>query len=432
MLVTVLGAPYAWLDRPWSENPVDTRSALAPDGPAWPDHAPSVPVALALTTLAIGLLARFSTGRRWLAPAVLPGVATAVLVTPAAVDMPWPAGVAAAIVVAVPAGIAAACVRVGRQSAVWMCGALAVLAGGAALAGAAATRATTFAALGIAVLAGTVAGRSGRGTGARIAGWTVASAAVLVGSAVATTGAAGVPVAVGPFVGAVVLLGAAAVVGLRDRPPAEVVPIDVMAHLAAATALVGSTTLRQAALVLVGYGAVLGLSALRSGRRGYAVVAGAAELLAWWMLLSAADVGLVEAYTLPFALVALVGGVVGLRRRPSVRSWAAYGPALAAAFLPSLALVLAAPGEPVRRLLLGAGAIAVVVVGGARRRQAPVLVGAAVLVLVTLHELVVWWDLLPRWIPLAVGGLLLVSVGATYERRRRDVRALRTAVGGMR
>jgi hypothetical protein len=94
--------------------------------------------------------------------------------------------------------------------------------------------------------------------------------------------------------------------------------------------------------------------------------------------------------------------------------------------------VLAAPGEPMRRLLVGTGAIAVVVVGGARRRQAPVLVGAAVLVLVTLHELVVWWDLLPRWIPLAVGGLLLVSVGATYERRRRDVHALRTAVGGMR
>jgi hypothetical protein len=150
------------------------------------------------------------------------------------------------------------------------------------------------------------------------------------------------------------------------------------------------------------------------------------------MLLFAADIGLIEAYTLPFALFAVVGGSLGLRRHPALRSWVAYGPALAAAFLPSLALVLAQPGEPLRRLVVGAGAIAVVVVGGARRRQAPVVVGAVVLVLVTLHELVVWWDLLPRWIPLAAGGLVLVTVGATYERRRRDVRLIRTAVQEMR
>ena len=150
------------------------------------------------------------------------------------------------------------------------------------------------------------------------------------------------------------------------------------------------------------------------------------------MLLFSADIGVIEAYTLPFALLAVAGGVVGLRRRPALRSWAAYGPALAAAFLPSLALVLALPGEPLRRLLLGAGAIAVVVAGGARRQQAPVIVGAAVVVLVSLHELVVLWDELPRWIPLALGGLVLVSVGATYERRRRDLRTLRSAVGGMR
>jgi hypothetical protein len=455
VVAAVLVLPYGWLRRPWSANPVDSRSGLTPDGPAWLEHAPAVPVALALTTLAIGLLVRFSTARRWLVPAVLPGAAATVLVAPAALTLPWPAGVAAAMAVAVVAGVTAACRGRGAGSpargavggkgrpptpapiepdpvAALVCGALAVLAGGAALAGAAATRATTFTALGVAVLAGAVAGWFGRRGGARTAGWLVSSLAGLVAATVAAGDADGVPLAVGPFVAAVLLLGAAALVGSRDRPPAEVVPIEVVAHVAAAIAVGTSVTLRQAALVLVGYGAAIGLSAVRSNRRGYAVVAGAAELLAWWMLLSAAEVGVIEAYTLPFALVAVAGGVVGLRKRPSLRSWVAYGPALAAAFLPSLALVLATPGDPLRRLLVGAGAIAVVVVGGARRRQAPVLVGAAVLVLVTLHELVVWWDMLPRWIPLAVGGLLLVSVGATYERRRRDLRSLRTAVGGMR
>jgi hypothetical protein len=378
----------------------------------------------------------FGGARRWLVPAMLPGAAATLLVTPAALAIPWPLGVAAAALVAVVTGIGSALVGRAAQhpervSAGIGC-VLAVLAGGAALAGAAATRPTTHATLAVAVVTGTVIGASGRRTGARTAGWLVAALATLAGATAVAADLDGVPLALGPFAASVALLGAAALLGARDRSPAEVAAVEAVAHVAAIGALAAATNLRQAALVLVGYGAVLGLSALRPGRRGYAVLAGAAELLAWWMLLVAADVGIIEAYTLPFALVALVGGVVGLRTRPALRSWAAYGPALAAAFLPSLALVLAAPGGPMRRLLLGAGAIAVVVVGGARRRQAPVLVGAAVLVLVTLHELVVWWDLLPRWIPLAVGGLLLVSVGATYERRRRDLRLLRSAVGGMR
>jgi hypothetical protein len=92
----------------------------------------------------------------------------------------------------------------------------------------------------------------------------------------------------------------------------------------------------------------------------------------------------------------------------------------------------ALPGEPSRRLLLGGAAVAVVVTGGVTRRQAPVLIGAAVLVLVALHELVVLWEEGLRWIPLALGGLLLVSVGATYERRSRDMRRLRLTVGRMR
>ena len=40
-------------------------------------------------------------------------------------------------------------------------------------------------------------------------------------------------------------------------------------------------------------------------------------------------------------------------------------------------------------------------------------------------------DLLPRWIYLAVGGLTLITLAATYERRRRDVTRLRAAVGRM-
>jgi hypothetical protein len=72
-----------------------------------------------------------------------------------------------------------------------------------------------------------------------------------------------------------------------------------------------------------------------------------------------------------------------------------------------------------------------VLAGAARRWQAPVLLGGATLALLALHELARSWDLLPRWIFLAVGGLALIALASTYERRRRDLARLRTALGRM-
>ncbi|HEX2416583.1 MAG TPA: hypothetical protein VHJ83_00475, partial [Micromonosporaceae bacterium] len=66
-----------------------------------------------------------------------------------------------------------------------------------------------------------------------------------------------------------------------------------------------------------------------------------------------------------------------------------------------------------------------------RRRQAPVVVGGAVLALLSVRELVSLWELLPRWLPLAAAGLILLTLGATYEQRRRDARRLRDALGRM-
>ena len=40
--------------------------------------------------------------------------------------------------------------------------------------------------------------------------------------------------------------------------------------------------------------------------------------------------------------------------------------------------------------------------------------------------------MLPRWVPIAVIGLVLLAVGATYEARLRDLGRLRTALGRMR
>jgi hypothetical protein len=132
----------------------------------------------------------------------------------------------------------------------------------------------------------------------------------------------------------------------------------------------------------------------------------------------------------PVGVAAAVVGVLVLRSRPEVSSWVSLGPALGAGFLPSCYAILADP-VPLRRLLLGAAAVAVVIVGATQRWRAPVLVGGGAAILVAMRELTLVWRLLDTWIPLTIAGLLLVALAATYERRRRDLARLRAAVGRM-
>jgi hypothetical protein len=167
-------------------------------------------------------------------------------------------------------------------------------------------------------------------------------------------------------------------------------------------------------------------------RRYRVVAATVVELVAYWLLLVETGVSLTEAYTVPAAAVAALAGWLAARRRPGLSSWTAYGPALIAAFAPSVAVVMPGTGAPLRRLVLGAAAVAVVLIGARWRLRAPFVVGGAALALVAAHEVALVWDLIPRWAPLAVAGLVLVAVATTYERRRRDLARLAGAVGRMR
>ncbi|WP_238451767.1 SCO7613 C-terminal domain-containing membrane protein [Micromonospora sp. 4G55] len=94
-------------------------------------------------------------------------------------------------------------------------------------------------------------------------------------------------------------------------------------------------------------------------------------------------------------------------------------------------MLVAPEPQPWRRCCSGVAALGVVLAGATRRWQAPVVLGGTTLTLLALHELVRGWDLLPRWIFLAVGGFALIALAATYERRRRDLTRLRAAVGRM-
>ncbi|MFC7481158.1 SCO7613 C-terminal domain-containing membrane protein [Luedemannella flava] len=314
-----------------------------------------------------------------------------------------------------------------------------VVALAAGVVGALPTRASTLVALGAVLVLAVVVGAAGRSSAVRAIGWGAVTIAVPV-LAVASVLAAGLtrPWPAVALVGSAIVLLALGVALLRRGGAHAAGVLEPGAHAVAAVAFLTSLgRLTQAAVVAAVWGAVLAVRAVVPGTRANArraLVGSAAglALVAWWLFMASRTVAVVEAYTLPFAAVALFAGWLALRARPVLGSWQAYGPALAVAFLPSLAPILATEGDPVRRLVLGAAALAVVVAGAARRLQAPVVLGGLVLAVVALHELVLLGQKLPTWVPLSVGGALLLGIAATFERRRRDLARLRETVGRLR
>lgn len=431
--------PYTWLGEVWSGAPA-SGSGLTP-------HAgSSVDVTAAITLAALTVAAAFAGAAGGAAGTDLPNgvmagarrraIVGALVVAPLAVlaglsaaDPPWPGVPLLMLALGGAAALAAALAWLRGPSAV-VATAHAVALTGAGLAALLPTKPTTLAGLGTVVVVGAVVGAAGRGVG-----WLVSVAAGYL-LAIAATLAAELPLRSAAYA---VLAIAGAALGLRQwlrtrssrKVEAGAVEVAAQAGAGIAVLLTGPlVTPRQTAAVLTLWGIALAGCAVASPaapvrRRGFAVAAAGCELVAWWLLLAAREVAVLEAYTLPAAALAAAGGVLTLRRRPELRSWVAYGPALAAAFLPSLASAMDPGGAPLRRLLVGAGAVAVVVAGAMQRRQAPVAVGGLVLVVLALRELASWWDLLPRWVPLAVAGLTLVALAMTYERRRRDLARLR-------
>jgi hypothetical protein len=176
-----------------------------------------------------------------------------------------------------------------------------------------------------------------------------------------------------------------------------------------------------AAVVLLGAALVLLAPA---GWRRVGALAAAAVLaltvpagfgLPWWTALII-DVALLAA-----------GLVLGKGRS----SWVAYSPALAVGLLPHLFVILTDDDQYLRRLLLGGVCVAIVTAGVFAKLRAPVILGGGVLAVLALHELAEVWDLVPRWIPLAVAGLVLVVLATTVERRRRDLDRVRAALHRM-
>jgi hypothetical protein len=441
-LVAALVDPYQTLDQVWKGPPA---SLLVP--PSNAVEGTNVLAALLLTAAAALAAVGFSTGRRVQAvPVILPGVAITLLIAPISIGRGWPSSTMAALTVFTIAMLGLAVtppppdvtrarpLRIART----LVFAIGLAAGNAGLAGSLASQELTLFTLGSAVGVGVVAALGGRTQNARILGWLFA--AVMAQLFVFTAGVvAGLHRTWSSFgvlaVGAALLLVAATLPRLR-RPRAlrEAATVEWSGYGAALIALaLAFDSPRHVAALLAAWGAVLGVAATKPGRRPlerqtlfWASVG--CEISAWWLLMRLAAVALPEAYTLPFALLALLVGLLELRQRPDLTSWAAYGPALVSAFLPTLVIVVTTNTTDLREALLLLGAIATLIFGSVRQQQAPVVIGGVVTTIAALHALAVYGP----WLLFIPAGLVLLLVGASRERRRRTQERVRGAWVRMR
>ncbi|HEY3009166.1 MAG TPA: permease [Micromonosporaceae bacterium] len=440
LLRAALVDPLQTLDRIWQGPPPELAAvADRPVDPTGVLTALLLTVAAALAALGFGAL----TGTQAV-PVVLPGAAITVLITPIALGAPWPAATLAALAVFTfsmlgialtpppPAHERARALRVTRV----LVFAIGLAAGGAGLEGSLSTQSMTLFTLGGAVAVGANAALGGRTSLSRILGWLFASV-----SAQCFALTAGLVAGLEPrwsafgvlAVGAVLLVVSATLPRFR-RPEAfrEGATVEWSGYAAALLALaLAYNSPPHLAALLAGWGAVLGVAAARPGRRAgerraLTWLAAGCEIVACWILMRISDVALTEAYTLPFATVALVVGLLELRWRPDLSSWTAFGPALVAAFLPTTIIVITTTTSGTREALLTLGAVTVLILGSTRRQQAPVIVGSVVTTISALHYAA---TLGGPWLMLVPVGLTLLILGATNESRRRTqerLRALRT------
>ncbi|MFD6334486.1 SCO7613 C-terminal domain-containing membrane protein [Streptomyces niveus] len=445
--VTLLG-PMSWADRVWSGAPGGAREALGTD-PGWSAMTTAPLVLLIAAALLVAAYGRLPASS---GPAALTGATAlgwaAVLILPAALDLGYAAAVAIHLALtagALTLGVYGRRVASGVWSPVSTTAMVCALVGAADVAlPALATETATLITLGVllALLCGGAVALNTAVTAATFAArpFQALLACAAVGAAVALLCAfcasAGLPrETIAPVV--VAVPAAAALLGARLRRHPVALPVELTASGAGLLAVaLASGHPETVALVLALCGVVAAGTALRPERRpaaGY--LAAALFVLATWVRLYASDVATPEAYTLPVTALALVVGVLRRRGDPEASSWTAYGPGLAATLLPSL---VAAWGDThwLRPLALGIAALAVTLVGARLRLQALLVLGGTVLALDTLHELAPYVvqvvGALPRWLPPALAGLLLLAVGATYERRLHDARRLRESLGRMR
>ncbi|MEU0338794.1 hypothetical protein ABZ092_07375 [Streptomyces bobili] len=417
LVAVTLPGPLGWAERPWSGGLPDARAAVAVHIP-WPPYAgQALLVLVAVAGVLAAVAVRHETWRPQARTGALLLTWAVFLSLPAVLELPYTAALS------LVGGVTVAAAFLPTP---WLALATSLHLAFLSLA----TQSATLTVLSALTALGATASRRPR--------FTPVAAPAALGYATALACATGAAADWQPSHTALLVLcvpvAAALAAGRLGASPATL-PVEAAGTAAAVLVLgLAVTDPPMLATVLAACGVIAAGTAARPGRRRAGYAAAVLFLLATWVRLAAWEITTPEAYTLPVAVPALLVGAWRRHRDPLTASWTAYGPGLAAALLPSLAAAWNDP-EWTRPLLLGAAALLVTLLGARHRLRAPLVLGGSVLVLDALHELAPYLvqvaDALPRWVPPALAGVLLLAVGATYERRIRDVRHVREVLGRM-
>lgn len=133
-----------------------------------------------------------------------------------------------------------------------------------------------------------------------------------------------------------------------------------------------------------------------------------------WVLLGDRNIGVVEAYSLPFAAMLAIIGLVQARRSPEWSTMLTAGPALTVAVVPSLIAAIDT-GTALRLAAITLVGLGLLVVGLQRHWQAPVTVGVLALVVIAVTQGGPLVAYVPSWLTLTVVGALLLVIGVRWE-----------------
>jgi len=159
---------------------------------------------------------------------------------------------------------------------------------------------------------------------------------------------------------------------------------------------------------MIGLGVLYRVGALVPVGVGTSLVGGLA-------LLALRHVTIVETYVSPVAIALFALGVWGRRSGKVTSSWAAYGPAFALVLSASI-IERIAGGGGWHAVYAGIVAVGAVAFGAYRRLAAPLFLGTAAVVVITIRETLDVTAGVPTWGWLALGGVVLLGGGIALER----------------
>lgn len=432
-----LGGAFRHVADPWQHS-LDA-DALERLGEPWPFHG-AVGFSVVLLTAAAALLAYRlrGTAQGVVASGVTAfGVIATALVVPIAIRAPYLLAVLAMVLLGAAMLVVAAYLmpavagedeeqdqaqrsEYDRQMAVVLVvGGAAALATG--LAWSLASSAATAWAL-AAVAGAALGGRAAIPVAGRAWATALAAAAVIAEVGVLTRIADASGAAAGTT--AVAAAGVLAIAARALRDPVERITLEatcVIAAICVGPAIGDDEHWGSIALLIAGVAAAA--IAMDPRRRPVGWLSGVLLTGSTWLRLADADVSTPEAYTLPPAAALLIYGAIAQHRNRELSSWRTYGPGLALGLIPSLLVTFDDDGLA-RPLLLGLAALLVLLAGVSSKLQAPLALGGATLGIDAVIQIGPYVDAVPRWVSIGAAGILLLSLGATFERRLRDVRRL--------